>query len=125
MSALVWLFGIPVFNKIGNFAFEKIFKLPMDIDYSQDVIKRSVTYLKDKVIPDNLDVGELAKYGTKYSEKIKELGVDKSVKKIKGAKQAITICSWLLNCFLMGIALPKINQKITAKKLKEEIIDNY
>lgn len=120
MSALVWLFGIPVFNKLGNFAFEKMFNLPMDIDYSKDAIEKSVTYLKDGLNPDNLDVSELAKYGAKYSKKIKELGVDKSVKRIKGAKQAITITSWLLNCFLMGIALPKINQRITANKLEKE-----
>ena len=38
---------------------------------SKDVIEKSATYLKDGLNPDNLDVSELAKYGAKYSKKIK------------------------------------------------------
>ena len=120
MSAAVWLFGIPVFNKLGNIACEKLLKLPMDIDYSnakdgRDAIKDSIEYLVDQTKTKGLDVSELKKYVGKFDIK----DVNKTVKNIKGAKQVISISAWILNCILMGIALPKLNQKITAKKLKE------
>lgn len=121
LSAIVWLFGIPLFNKTGNFIFEKAFKLPMNMDYSKEVIERSVEFLQNnKADAKGLNASELTKYGEQYIKKIKELGVDKSVKKIKGAKQVITISAWILNCVLMGIVLPKLNQRITRNKLNKE-----
>ncbi|MBQ4646407.1 MAG: hypothetical protein IJB79_03570 [Candidatus Gastranaerophilales bacterium] len=121
MSAAVWLFGIPFFNFLGNLGCEKLLKLPMNIDYSKakdgrDAIRDSVEYLATGLNPKNLDVSELEKYANKF--KIKD--VEKTIKNIKGAKQAISISAWLINCFLMGVALPKLNQAITAKKLKKE-----
>ena len=120
MSAIVWLFGIPVFNKAGNYLCEKFMKIPMDIDYSnskkgRDAIRDSLEYLKtgdDK----GLDVSDLKKYVGKF--KIDD--IDKTIKKIKGAKQVISIASLALNCALMGVVLPKLNQKMTANKLKKE-----
>ena len=51
MSAVVWLFGIPAFNWIGNKAVETFAKLPMNIDYSNkeygnNAIEDTVRYLK-------------------------------------------------------------------------------
>lgn len=117
LSAIVWLFGIPLFNHAGNALFEKLAKLPMDIDYDEKTIKNVVECLKNSAeeLPE-----EISKYGIEYINKINSLGIEKSIKRIKGAKQFITIGAWALNCFLMGVALPKINHKITANKLKKE-----
>lgn len=121
ISAVIWLFGIPVFNKLGNMACEKILKLPMDIDYSngnvgRDAIRQSIEYLSKEINENNLDVSELSKYGDKF----KGCDVDKMAKKVKTSKQVISIAAWALNCILMGFVLPKINQKITANKIKKE-----
>lgn len=120
ISGLVWLFGIPLFNKGGNFLFEKIFKLPMDIDYDEATIRRSLKFIADNQESCGLDTSDLAKYGKQFAENINKLNIDTCVKRVKGAKQIISIGSWALNCFLMGIALPKINQAITRNKLKKE-----
>lgn len=122
ISALIWMFGIPIFNKLGNTLFEKIMKLPMDVDYDKDakaitnVVKELYNKAPDTIAP---EIQKYAKEGTKYIEKIKELNIEKSVKNIKSAKKIITLASWALNCILMGVVLPKINQKITANKLKK------
>ena len=120
MSAAVWLFGIPAFNKIGNFACEKLLKIPMDIDYSnakdgRDAIRDSIEYLADQTKKKGLDTAELDKYIGKFEIK----NIDKTVKTIKHSKQAISIAAWAINCILMGIVLPKLNQKITNDKLKK------
>ena len=127
MSAIVWLFGIPVFNKLGNVLCEKLLKIPMDIDYSNgkkgvDSIKNTIEYLKNSTNENNFDTSEIKKYlsNTKIIENLKKSDTDKIIKQIKGAKQAISITSLVLNCFLMGIALPKFNQKITKDKLANE-----
>lgn len=120
LSAGIWLFGIPFFNKLGNTICEKIFKLPMDIDYSsakegRDAIKDSLEYLKTGMNPKGLDVSDL----TKYVGKINTDDIEKLAKKVKVSKQVVSIAALLLNCFLMGIALPKINQKMTKRKLEK------
>ncbi len=125
ISGLIWLFGIPLFNKAGNSIFEKCFKLPMNIDYNEETIKDSLNYIAKKENPKNLDFSQLSCYRADFAKKINELGIDKSVKKVKNARQIITIGAWLLNCFMMGIALPKINQAITRKKLQNEKAKNY
>lgn len=119
MSAIVWLFGIPLFNTLGNKLCEKILKVPMDIDYSNaqkgaDSITNTLKYLKTQECGD-WDVSNVKKYVGKF--KIDD--IDLAAKKIKGAKQGVSIAAWALNCILMGFVLPKLNQKITAKKLKE------
>lgn len=121
MSAAVWLFGIPAFNKLGNWTFEKISKLPMNIDYSnskdgEDVIRNSIEFLATGKNPKNLDISELQKYIGKINIK----DTEKTIKKVKGAKQFITIAAWALNCLLMGIVLPKFNQYLTRKKLNKQ-----
>lgn len=120
LSAAVWLFGIPVFNKLGNTICEKVFKLPMDIDYSyakegRDAIKDSLEYLKTGINSKGLDVSEL----DKYVGKINTNDIEKLAKKIKTSKQIVSITALVLNCVLMGIVLPKLNQKITKRKLEK------
>ncbi len=141
MAAIVWLFGIPFFNKAGNIFCEKVLKIPMDIDLSNtkegnNSILDSINYLKTNKNPKNLDVSELKKYQTgKIQEKIKNLSTEAILKRIKSAKTITILASLVINCGLMGIVLPKINQKITEKKLsknnvsktmlKEQSIDKY
>ena len=59
----------------------------------------------------------------KYADKIEIKNVEKTIKNVKIAKQAISIGAWALNCILMGIVLPKLNQKLTAEK--KAIIETY
>lgn len=149
MSAIVWLCGIPTFNKIGTIICEKLLNIPMDIDYSgtnggirklkeifknlknnscdteiiskgRDSISDSVKYLTQGINENNLDVSDLAKYGDKF----RGIDPEKLIKKIKGAKQITSITALIINCALMGFILPKINQKITAKKIKENELKN-
>ena len=120
MSAAVWLCGIPLFNKAGNLICEKIFKLPMNIDYSnakqgRDAIKDSINFIANGLNENNLDTSDLKR----YIGKIEIKDVEKTIKNVKIAKQAISIGAWVLNCALMGVVLPKLNQKITANKMKK------
>ncbi len=125
MGAVVWIFGIPVFNKLGNLFCENILKIPMNIDYSnpqegRDSIANSINYLTKGLNPDNLDVGDLKKYGTKFrKENISKEDLDALIKKTRGAKQVTSIAAIVLNCLAMGVIIPKINQTLTAKKLNE------
>jgi len=121
MSAMVWLFGMPLFNLLGNKACEKFLKIPMDIDYSngskgRDAIKDSLEFLANSENSKGLDVSELGKYQGKF----KVGNIEALTKKIKTSKQIISFGALILNCLLMGVVLPKINQKITANKLKKE-----
>lgn len=126
MSAAVWLFGIPVFNKLGNILCEKFLKLPMDIDYSNknkgdDSISNTINYLKNNINENKFNTSEVDKYlkNEKIMKKIKSTDADKLVKNIKSSKQVISILALIINCTLMGVVLPKVNQAITRKKLQE------
>lgn len=150
MSAIVWLCGIPTFNKIGTIICEKLLNIPMDIDYSgtnggisklkeifkklkngsqgeeiiskgRDSISDSVKFLTQGINENDLDVTDLVK---KYGNKFQGADPEKLIKKIKGAKQITSITALVINCALMGFILPKINQKITAKKIKENEQNN-
>ena len=124
MSAAVWLFGIPAFNWIGNKLTETFSKLPMDIDYSNktdgdDAIRNTVEYLKTGNTK-GLDVSELEKYAGKFEIK----DVDRAISTIKKSKQDIAIAAWILNCTLMGVVLPKLNQHLTKKRLEKNKAKN-
>ena len=124
MSAAVWLFGIPAFNWIGNKLTETFSKLPMDIDYSNktdgdDAIRNTVEYLKTGNTK-GLDVSELEKYANKFEIK----DVDRAISTIKKSKQVIAIGAWILNCTLMGVVLPKLNQHLTKKRLEKNKAKN-
>ncbi len=120
MSGFVWMFGIPAFKKAGDLICEKILKIPMSIDYSNaqqgnDAVKNSVEYLTGVAKHENFDASELKKYGKQFEG----MDVNTLVKKVKCAKKITSIAAVVLNCTAMGIILPKINQKITSKKLQE------
>lgn len=122
MSAVVWLFGIPAFNKIGNVICEKFLNIPTNLDYSNakegnDAIANTVHYLTTGEIKGEFkDVSDLAKYGEKF------IGQDalQLTKKIKAAKQITSLSAIVLNCLAMGVIIPKINQALTKKKLQNQ-----
>lgn len=126
MAAIVWLFGIPTFEKAGKFLCEKTLKLPVAIDFcnakeGNDCLRESIEYLKTGINPENKDVSELAKYTTKaFKNKLKNTSVDSLIKQTKAAKNITTLSAWAMNCAIMGIVLPLYNQAITSKKLKKE-----
>ena len=130
MSAAVWIAGIPFFQKLNELFFEHVLKIPMAIDYSSskdvgktqikegnDSIKSSVEYLvstsKEKF--KNFDTSELKKYGSKFEG----MDINTLTKRVKGAKQFSILSALALNCAMMGIVIPKVNQAMTAKKIKE------
>lgn len=120
MSAVVWMFGIPAFKKAGDMVCEKILNIPMAIDFSKakegnDAIKNSVEYLTGNLKETSLDVSDLKKYGKQFE------GMDANslIKKVQGAKKITSIAAVALNCLVMGVVLPKFNQKITDKKLQK------
>ncbi len=126
-GAVVWLFGMPAFNTLGTLLCEKLLKIPMGFDYSSantgnDAIKDSVDYLlngKTKPLKEcslTVDTSEIKK----YKDMVKGKNPEQLIKQIKRAKQITSIAALVINCALMGVVIPKINQKITQKKLDKQ-----
>lgn len=130
MGATVWLFGIPVFKFLGDKGFEKLFHVPMKVDFSNaeegvDAIKNTIRYIFNDENPNNLDVSEISQ---KYKEKFKDFAgenIEEMAKKVSTGKKITATVAVILNCLMMGIVLPKINQKITKNKLKKQMEKNY
>ena len=114
LSAGVWLFGIPIFNWIGNKFCENILHLPMNMDYSPETIKDTVNFLKTGENPKNLKISELSDYAFK---KLKDASVDDISKSVKRAKGISIVAATILNCVMMGVVIPKYNQYLTRKKI--------
>ncbi|MBR1616860.1 hypothetical protein IJ670_01780 [bacterium] len=135
MSAAVWIFGIPLFNKIGSTFCEKALHIPMGMDFSDaakgnDTIGDTVKFLLDEQkknpnISKRSDITSFLKdFFTKDKiERMKNIDLKGSVEEIsnnvKIAKKISTISAVVLNCLMMGVVIPKINQKLTAKKLEQ------
>ncbi len=123
MSAVVWMFGIPAFNKIGNLICEKLLKIPTTgIDFSNakkgnDSILDSAKYLIDGVKKDGLDYSDLEKF---KNFDFKGINAEQLAKRMSTAKKVTSISALILNCVMMGIAIPKINQYLTEKKLGKQ-----
>lgn len=121
LAALVWLGGIPAFNALGKLFFEKVMHLPMDMDYDDKTIQRTVSYILNGSNPDGLDVSELKKYA---SFTTKSVNPKQLAKNVKAAKAFCTIGAVILNCLAMGIAIPKVCQAITKKRLSKQKSEN-
>ena len=125
MAAIVWLFGMPAFRFLGDKFFVFVLIIPMNIDYSNpkegnDAIKNSVEFLKSNTESiSNTDVSELKNVSSKIKDNLKKMSLDEAIKKISFAKKITSISALVLNCVLMGIVLPKFNQKLTKKKLEK------
>ena len=126
-SAAVWLFGIPFFKFFGDKAFEKLFKVPMKVDFSSikegnDAIGDTLRYILKGENPKGLDVSGISKeYIDKFAKYAKEdLNIEELAKKVSTGKKITSVVAVVLNCLMMGVILPKINQRITRNKLKEQ-----
>ena len=123
MSAVVWMFGIPAFNKLGNLFCEKVLKIPTTgIDFSNakkgnDSILDTAKYLVDGVKKEGLDYSDLEKF---KNFDFKGIDAQQLAKKISGAKKITSIMALVLNCVMMGIVIPKVNQHLTQKKLDKQ-----
>ncbi|MBQ8475529.1 hypothetical protein IJ531_00545, partial [bacterium] len=118
MAAVVWLFGIPAFNKLGTLICEKLLHLPMGMDFSDaargnDAIGDTIRFLKGEIKETNLDTSEIAKYA-----KMQLSGSSEDIiKNVKLAKNITSNAAVVLNCLAMGVLIPKINQALTRKKI--------
>lgn len=70
MSALVWMFGIPVFNKLGNKFCENVLKILTEVDFSNaakgnSAIEDSVQFLTTGTF-NNEDYSDLLEFGDKF-----------------------------------------------------------
>ena len=127
MSAVVWLFGIPLLKKGGDAICEKFLNIPMGIAFSNSkegnaAIENSIKYLTSngkEVLGDFKDASGLKKYFKDGVSKFADQDANQLIKKVKGAKIATSIIAVAANCALMGIVLPLINQKMTQKKLEK------
>lgn len=125
-AALVWMFGIPLFKKLGDNICEHFLSIPMAIDFCKEgegnnSIKDSVNFIKTHTKETAGDC-ELAKY---LIPKFKNQDAEALIKKITAGKKVTAVAAFLINCAAMGVILPKINQAITRKKLKEAKAKNF
>ncbi len=125
MAAAIWLFGMPVFKYLGDKFCEGVLKLPMNIDYSNnmegnDAILNSIKYLRDGIENASTPiVDELSSVSKKIIKNLQSMSVEEAVKKVTTAKKVTSISALVLNCVAMGFILPKFNQMLTRKKLEK------
>lgn len=139
MAACVWLLGIPAFKWAGDKIFEKLFKIPMDIDFSLGDLKQGNAPIEDSVEFLTKKTKEEAKNFLEQKKKnggffdisalpsryFKETGesifagmdTKKMIKSVKNAKIATSVLAFVLNVLALGVALPLINQAMTRKKM--------
>ena len=129
MTAAVWMFGMPAFNKLGNIFCEKVLKIPTkDIDFSDairgnDALGDTAKYLTSGglIKKEGLNYDELKHFlsDTKLMEKIKGTSWQDLAKKMSNAKKATSVLALGLNIAMMGFVIPKFNQYLTNKALKK------
>ena len=125
LAAVVWLFGINAFKKLGDVFCEEVLKIPMNMAFSNkkegnDAIKNSVEYLTSNgrnILGDFKDTSGLDKYFKDGVSKFNGLDTAQLIKKVNGAKIVTSLAAVGLNCLLLGFLLPLFNQKLTQKKL--------
>ncbi len=105
ITAVFWLFGNDIFNKLGDKVCKKLFKLPtVDFDAGKDALRSPMKNLSSNLALKAKHLGEKPISNSLLS-------------KIKFGK---IISSIVLSTSLVGFALPKINMSIT-KKIKEQM----
>ena len=108
VSAVFWMKGVDIFNKIGDKIGSHVLKLPTtDFDVGKDALRTPFKNL----------VGDL-------SEKVTDPDMLKKLeKKLAIFKFSKIILSTLLATGFVGFALPKINQAITKKLMHKDTND--
>lgn len=105
VSAVFWMKGVDIFNKIGDTVGEKILKLPTtEFDVGKDALRT----------PFNNLVADLPSQG------ISQENVKRIEKKLATFKFGKIILSTILSTAFVGFALPRINQAITRKLMKKD-----
>lgn len=98
VSAVFWMKGVDIFNKLGDKFGEKVLKLPTtDFDMGKDALR---TPFKNRV-------ADLQNLGVKPED------IAKTEKKLAAFKFSKIILATLISTAFVGFALPKINQGIT------------
>ena len=106
LSAVFWMKGVDIFNKIGDFIGKKFLKLPTtNFDVGQDALRTPFKNLVENIAKENAATPEI----TRNLEK-----------KLAAFKFSKIIISTLLSTAFVGFALPKINQAITRKMIKNK-----
>lgn len=103
ISAVFWMGGVDMFNKIGDFVGKHIFKLPeTNFDVGKDVLRTPFENCSAKLKEQFGSNSDLA---------------EKTIKKLQVFKFSKAIISTILATGFVGFALPKINQAVTEKML--------
>lgn len=106
VSAVFWMKGVDIFNKIGNKFGEKVLKLPTtDFDMGKDALRT----------PFQNVVQDLPKM------KVKSADLQKMEKKLAVFKFSKIIAATLLSTAFVGFTLPKINQAITRISIAQKV----
>ena len=107
-SAIFWMGGVDIFNKLGNKFGEKVLKLPItEFDVGEDALRKPF-----KNLSENID--------NKISDPVAAEKMKKTLAKFKFTK---VVLSSALAIGFVGFVLPKINQALTRflfSKQKEE-----
>ncbi len=108
VSAVFWMKGVDIFNSLGDKFGKKFLKLPTtEFDVGQDALR---TPFK------NLEADQIAAFGSKEAARpvLKKLAVFKFTK---------IISATLLSTSVIGFIMPKINQKITEKIMRQKQLE--
>ncbi len=109
VSAVFWMKGVDFFNSLGDKFGKKVLKLPTtEFDVGKDALR---TPFK------NLEADQIKTLGSKKAAEpiIKKLAVFKFTK---------IILSTLLSTSVIGFIMPKINQKVTEKIMRQKQLEN-
>ncbi|MDD3238422.1 MAG: hypothetical protein PHV37_10050 [Candidatus Gastranaerophilales bacterium] len=107
-GAVVWLFGVKTFNKIGDFVTKKLFKMPL-VDFSVG---------KDPLRTPFANALKTSKEMCKNAPgKFKELSATQ-LASIKLGKIALSVAA---ATSFIGLVMPKVNHKITRKMHEKQL----
>lgn len=106
ISALFWMKGADMFNKVGDLAGKHLLKLPeTEFDVGKDALRTPF----ENLINSQQETQNLTQEAGK-----------KLAKKLAGFKFAKVISSALLAAGFMGFIVPKLNQNITSRFMKKK-----
>lgn len=116
IAAFFWIFGVKMFNKIGDAIGKHVLKLPItDFDTGEDALR---TPMKNAI--ESIRYKKPAEFLKGKARDAVINGREISDKALAGFKFGKIALSVLASISVIGIALPKFNQKLTANRLKKE-----
>ena len=117
IAAFFWIWGIELFNKIGDAFGKHALKLPItDFDTGEDALRTPM-----KNVMKSIETGQPAEFLKDKALEVFDKGrkniSEKSLSVFKFSKIVLSVAASLA---IIGVALPKFNQKLTANRLKKE-----